>query len=305
MKQKVRDLFGCSISLLLIAFGYTRRIRRKAKKGEFILSIYFHSPEKAFFDFCIRWLKKHHFNFLSQDDILAIKNNHLPFPASGVVITVDDGWQSNDENIASIANQHGIPVTIFVSTDPVKTGNFWFSYSRAADREKMDAPLQRTEVLKKLPDGERLHQVEMLKKYIALPREALTIDQVKRISASDYVTIGSHTMSHPILTNCDDQKSRFELSESKEILEGWTGREIIGFAYPNGDYGSRETGYLRDINYKIGFSIEEEYLTPDRLNRIYELPRFCVHEGVSRAEAICRITGVWHIFLKKFSHIRR
>lgn len=65
-----------------------------------------------------------------------------------------------------------------------------------------------------------------------------------------YVSFGSHTKFHPILTNCDEEKCLDEIANSKKYLEKLLNKEVEHFAYPNGDYGEREVGYNRKSCYK-------------------------------------------------------
>ena len=44
MKKKIRFIGASAVAYLLITLGFTRSIKKKARKGEFILSIYFHEP---------------------------------------------------------------------------------------------------------------------------------------------------------------------------------------------------------------------------------------------------------------------
>ena len=51
--------------------------------------------------------------------------------------------------------------------------------------------------------------------------------------------IGSHTRSHPQLTDMKDQEIRNELALSKNDLEAITNRKITSFAYPFGDLNNK------------------------------------------------------------------
>jgi peptidoglycan/xylan/chitin deacetylase (PgdA/CDA1 family) len=53
------------------------------------------------------------------------------------------------------------------------------------------------------------------------------------------ITIGSHTMSHPILTTLSAQEIETELTESRQRLEQRLQRAIEFFCYPNGSYDSQ------------------------------------------------------------------
>ncbi|WP_017259465.1 polysaccharide deacetylase family protein [Pedobacter arcticus] len=296
MKSKVRNSLAWLLSLSFILFGLVRRSKKKALNGEYILSIYFHNPSKKLFEFCVKWLLNNNFHFLTQDDVLAISNNQKAFPKGGVVITVDDGWETNEENIVAIANKYKIPVTIFISTEPIENGNYWWPSVDFAEQNKIAEFTVRG--LKKVPNKERELALAQIKKTVSLPREAMTVQQIKSIAKSEHVIIGGHTVTHPILTNCDDEQSFKELEDSKVMIEDWIGQDINSFAYPNGDYSSREITYLKQLDYKIAYTTKPLPLTKTALSHIYEVPRFGVFENVSNLEAICRMVGVWQRFFK-------
>lgn len=153
-----------------------------------------------------------------------------------------------------------------------------------------------------MPEEKRLGILQELKKKVLPGRDAMTIDQVISVSASPFVTIGSHTQTHPILINCQDDQVYDELKASRQILETWIGKEVAYFAYPNGDFGQREIKILNALNYRLAFCSEPRYLTPDLLKNNYTLPRFGFLEGASSAENICRITGVWQSMMTKVPH---
>ncbi|HEX7366910.1 MAG TPA: polysaccharide deacetylase family protein [Pelobium sp.] len=294
MKNKIRNLLAWGLSLGFILLGLVQRSKQKSLNGKYILSIYFHNPSKKLFEFCIKWLLRNNFHFLTQEDVIAIANQKKQFPKGGVIITVDDGWASNEENIAAIANKYKIPVTIFISTEPVENGNYWWPYVDFASKNKLTN--YTVQGLKKVPNSERMLALAQIKQTVSLPREAMTIEQVKAIAQTKFITIGGHTVTHPILPNCQDEQSFTELKASKTIIENWIGQTINSFAYPNGNYGGREIAYLEQLGYKIAYTTKPLPLTKDALSKIYEIPRFGVFENVSNLEAICRMTGVWQRF---------
>jgi peptidoglycan/xylan/chitin deacetylase (PgdA/CDA1 family) len=67
----------------------------------------------------------------------------------------------------------------------------------------------------------------------------------------ELVTIGSHTETHPMLTQISDEDSLREIVESRNHLEDLLGREITLFSFPFGDFDEslcqvcREAGYRR------------------------------------------------------------
>lgn len=196
----------------------------------------------------------------------------MPFPEGGVLLTVDDGWQSNVTNVVEVANRYEVPVTIFVATTPAEEGVYWWSYVQLANQLGITQVTKKQ--LKKIPEEERLCILQEIKKKVIPGRNAMTVDQVKSIAASPYITIGSHTQTHPILINCRENQVYEELKGSRQKLESWTGKEVAWFAFPNGDYSRREIQMLTTLNYRLGFSTDPKYLTPDRLHDRFILPRF-------------------------------
>lgn len=294
MKKKSRVIFGYFIAKLLLIL-FSKRIKKRALNGEFILSIFFHEPSRKLFESCVSWLLKNGFVVLSQSDLYQIYNNTIQFPKGGVVITADDGWISNEENIVAIADKYKIPITIFVSSGPVEEGNYWWCYVEKANRDLSES--HSVESMKRMPNEMREEVYTRLRSKVCLQRNAMTIQQVKRVSRSKYVAIGGHTTSHPILPMCSDEKAYDEIHSSKATIESWIGDRVISFAYPNGDYGEREIEYLKDCGYKMAFTTEPAYIERNTKRSLYEIPRFSMIEDISKAEAICRMLGLWQKYI--------
>ncbi|OQP51696.1 polysaccharide deacetylase family protein [Niastella populi] len=300
MRRSLRNVLGYIAANTFILAGFVRQARKKALNTPCIIPLYFHKPEKQEFEFCVRWLKKKGFRFLSPYDIEKVKKGELPFPTGGVCITVDDGWQSNVKNVVEVANRYEVPVTIFVSTTPAEEGAYWWSYVHQAKQKGM---LEFTKKeLKKMPEEKRLGIIQELKKKVFPGRDAMTVEEVISIANSPFVTIGSHTQTHPILINCQDKQVYDELKTSRQKLEAWIGKEVPYFAYPNGDFSQREIQILNNLDYKLAFCSQPKYLTPELLKDHYMLPRFGFLEGASAAENICRITGVWQSMMLRIPH---
>ncbi|WP_205511027.1 polysaccharide deacetylase family protein [Longitalea arenae] len=299
MRKSLRNLVCQVVAHSFILTGVVRYATRKALNSKCILSLYFHKPSKAEFEWCIQWLKKNGFRFISLDDVERVKNGEIPFPKGSVLLTVDDGWRSNVPNVVEVAIRHEVPVTIFVSTSPVEEGAYWWSYVHQA-KQKGLIPYTKYE-LKKMPEQTRVGILQEIKKKVNPGRDAMTVDEVKTISAYPYITIGAHTHTHPILINCNQKQIYEELKISRQKLESWIGKEVDYFAYPNGDYSTREAQILKNLKYRLAFSSDPKYLTPESLRNSFTLPRFGFLEGASTAENICRMIGIWQPLMMKLS----
>ncbi len=292
MQFTIRNILAYCFADALFLSGSVNRAVKKALNKPVILSLYTHNPDRDFFESTINWLKKNGFRFISVNELAAVIAGETEFPKGAVIVTVDDGWKENKTNVIAIAEKYKIPITIFISTEPVLFGSaYWWSIISTAHK----AGLTNRSVadLKRVGNDERVHEVQRVSAKLNLGREALTIKQLREITRTDLVNIESHTVTHPILNNCSDHKSWQEIHDSKKTLENWLNKPIIGFAYPNGDFSDREINYLRDSGYQLAFTTKDDYITPDNINARYALPRTDMIESISFAEHLCRVTGVW------------
>ncbi|HEY0659248.1 MAG TPA: polysaccharide deacetylase family protein [Pyrinomonadaceae bacterium] len=90
----------------------------------------------------------------------------------------------------------------------------------------------------------------------------LNSDDLKFLAAHPLVTIGSHTFSHPHLTQLSEDKARFELLESKKILEEITGKTIDLLAYPYGDCNRMIERLSTECGYAAAWSVWNGNNTP-------------------------------------------
>lgn len=298
MKWTFRNTMAYLYANSLIYTGSVKKAMDKFSAGEHILSIYFHDPSKELFENIIKWLQRYNSNFISTAELYSVINGELKLPSSAVVLTVDDGWKGNKKNVIELANRYGIPVTIFVSLDPVvQRRPFWWSFVKKETQKGFD--LLDVKKIKRMTNSDRLAYLNQFGFKYAIEHEAMTVSEIMEADALPTICIESHTVTHPILTKCSDMESETEIMKSKKDLESILKREVSGFAYPNGSHGEREIGYLKKHGYKYAFSTVPGYLHVQNVKNAYSLPRFEVFDEISFAENICRISGAWFKYHKK------
>lgn len=296
MKLSLRNTIAYLYANSLIYTGKVKKSMDAFHSDKFMLSIYFHDPSKELFEKTINWLKAQKVNFISTDELVQVMNGDLKPKHASVVLTVDDGWKGNKRNVIELAQLNNVPITIFVSLDPViRRSPFWWSF---VNKQKSKGfRMYDVKELKKMDNNHRLAYLNTYGFNTTIEHEAMTIDDIIEADGLQNIAIESHTVSHPILTRCTDQDSEYEIHKSKRLLEDILGRKITGFAYPNGSHGIREIKYLKKHGYKYAFTTVPDYLDLKKINCPYSLPRFEVYDEISFAENICRISGVW--FRKK------
>jgi peptidoglycan/xylan/chitin deacetylase (PgdA/CDA1 family) len=292
MKNFVRNILAELLGFWYLLSGKIKRAKKGALNGEYILSIYFHKPSSKLFEFVIRWLLNNGFTIISTKQIEKIATGKIPFPKATAIISVDDAWKGNIKNIVAVAKQYQVPVTIFAATEAIEMGGgYWWIYVNKA--QKLHLTTHNAEALKKLNNAERLKVVNEIKNVLNLDREAMYPEELQSVSDCKYITIGSHTVTNPILPNCNDDEAQFEIKESRKKLEHLLDKKIDEFAYPNGDYGKRELELLEKNGNKLAFTTKTNYLTKEQLTNKFVIPRFEIWENAGYFETNSRISGVW------------
>ncbi len=109
---------------------------------------------------------------------------------------------------------------------------------------------------------------------------------------SGLVEVGSHGVSHTILSLFDKAGIERELADSKDILEAMTQQKITSFCYPNGlagDFDERTDEKLGDCDYQTALtSLEGSNL----LNGAKRFRLLRVHTGLPRHAFIKEISGM-------------
>lgn len=195
------------------------------------------------------------------------------FDAPSVAFTVDDGYSDFAEIGLPVFRHFDCPVTCFVVPDVVDGARwFWWDQidwlSRQAHRPPVtfDVPgfsgtlrpervADLVEALKSLPtlDREELLETAMKAHGNTVPAKipsdyaVLTWPEMRALESST-VQFGAHTLTHPILSRCDDDRSRLEITASVTRLRSELRFASSIFCYPNGmhrDFGYREEEILR------------------------------------------------------------
>jgi peptidoglycan/xylan/chitin deacetylase (PgdA/CDA1 family) len=255
-----------------------------------------------------------HYTVISLEEIVARLQTGTPLPPDCAAITFDDGYADNYHHAFPVLRALGLPATVYLATGAVGTGQvLWFDrVLRAFELTRCEsvhlpfesAPQPLTDLthratlasralfwLRSLPREQR--DVSMRTLFAALhvvppgeePALMLDWEQVRAMSRQG-LRFGSHTVSHPILSQIPLTEVARELSDSKRSIEEATDRVVTTFAYPSGraqDYSPeivdlvRRAGYQAAVtNTTFGVNAAGEDLF--RLNRLRpweeDLPSF-------------------------------
>jgi peptidoglycan/xylan/chitin deacetylase (PgdA/CDA1 family) len=121
----------------------------------------------------------------------------------------------------------------------------------------------------------------------------LTRTELQQLAASG-MTIGAHTLTHPILAQLPPELAWTEIAESRARLESALGKEIWAFAYPFGDAASvtaRVLAMTKQIGFDAAFMNVGGGLGASLPLRA--IPRVHVNAGMSLAEFEAHISGFY------------
>ena len=102
-------------------------------------------------------------------------------------------------------------------------------------------------------------------------------EQIKELSNSGLVSIGSHTVSHNPLASLNAEQIETELKNSKEYLENLLGKEIKTISYPTGSYNSTVLNTAEKY-YKYGITTIKGTQNMSSFNK-YKIIRRAMYRG--------------------------
>lgn len=244
--------------------------------------------------------------------IVRFEENWTKGSRPAVAITFDDGYADNALEALPILEELGIPATFFVSTGTIgTTREFWWDEleriilsgrSLPSDFTLNDGDIRKSwlittdserqefyhEIVRLMTDVETKQQDKWLSQLrlwagkeegIADTHRAMTVDELRHLAASRYVTIGAHTVTHSRLASQSSPEQQEEIVTSKKQLENWLGREITVFSYPFGrksDYTKETVALCREAGFTkaaANFSGQAHRWTDP-----YQIPRHLVRD---------------------------
>ena len=173
-------------------------------------------------------------------------------------ITFDDAYVSVIENAVPILTECELPAGIFVPTGNLGQKPDW--------KIPENCPVKNDVVMSK----EQIRQLD---------KEGLEIF--------------SHTLSHPVLTEIEDDRLEAELVESKKLLEGIVGHKVIGISYPHGAYDDRVYKAVQEAGYKVGFTIEPSII--NSATNCLEIGRVSVSPKDSLIKFRLKVSGAYQV----------
>jgi hypothetical protein len=121
----------------------------------------------------------------------------------------------------------------------------------------------------------------------------LTRTELQRLADAG-MSIGAHTLTHPILAQLPPDQAWVEISESRALLEAAVGKRVWAFAYPFGDAGSvtpRVVAMTKEAGFAAAFLNTGGGL--GAILTVHALPRVHVSAGMRLPEFEAHVSGFY------------
>lgn len=226
----------------------------------------------------MRYIREH-YHVVSAEVLIDAVHARGGLPRRSVLVTFDDGYRDFRDHAWPVLKALEIPVVLFVPTafpgDPGQS--FWWDRLRHAlinttRRDALETPLGRLRLgsfrerenaytrlrahVKQMPHPEALAWVRATSLDLAVPPPppaVLSWDELREL-ASEGVTVGSHTRTHPLLTRIPIEEVRAEVAGSLRDLERELGMVLPILAYPAGAFDDGVVRILADEGYVLAFT---------------------------------------------------
>ena len=172
----------------------------------------------ALFEQQIAWLAQYR-RILPLSSLLSeIENGNVD--GNAVAVTFDDGYLDNLTHAIPILEKYNAPASIYITSD--------FAAQTLRHPRYANEP-------------GRLH---------------LNWLEVKSLAEHALIEIGSHTVSHPMLSELSAEQAQHEIAHSKAEIERQIESRVTSFCYPAGNFTEREKQIVQACGYMNALSVK-------------------------------------------------
>jgi peptidoglycan/xylan/chitin deacetylase (PgdA/CDA1 family) len=226
-----------------------------------------------------------------------------------MALSFDDGYRNNLQWLLPILEKHQIPASIYITTARTQGYDMLWTdcmdlaayidhtpfildgdkfihtgvkgYRSVQTHEYLKSLAKKKDwnykhrLMETLPGAGGIRQNPRLKVYWELLNE----EEIRTLSKSPLITIGSHAQLHNCLGESPHEEALEELKISKTYLENLIQKEVTELAYPDGSY----TDPLALDAFEMGYSLQliGNYLTEQSKTFSFLLPRFITNPHIS------------------------
>jgi len=226
----------------------------------------------------LRYFSKN-FEVISLNEAFDRYRNGIKSSRKAITISFDDGYQNNLNIALPLLEKYKMKATFFISSiitnndsqailyaDVIDAVNYFFKDQLIdidgltfKNGKLLESNIPVLEFLKGINPSERdkildsiVSKYQIKAKINQIPEEIwklLSKDELRQLSSSDLVSIGSHGHLHYNLGLIKLEDTQVELKKSKYLLEEATGKRVDMIAYPDGCYTKEVKNLAEALGY--------------------------------------------------------
>jgi len=228
-------------------------------EGQETVYPYNHAYQTRVFEAELRYISRH-FSIVPLDRIVERSRRGDTEGCRELALTFDDGLRNSITVAYPILRRLALPATFFVCPELIESGGWQWANEISARLGHL-SPAERTDLLPRV--GAPTESLDGVLRWMTNLDTARRVTTQRRIFAatshfaptptehflfdtmtwqeltsldSNLITVGSHSMSHPILSKTGPEQLTYEIVESRRVLESRLERPIKYFCYPDGAY---------------------------------------------------------------------
>lgn len=324
----LRPFFQGIGSILML--HHVRPARRDRFQPNRLLEV---SPD--FLDGVVRHLKLSDFDIVSLDEAHR-RMTERDFNRRFVCITIDDAYRDIMQYAWPILKKNEVPFTLYVPTSfPDRIGVLWWlalervvagndriglyidGRERRFDCADIEAKnnlfdqlywwLRGAQTEDELREAVRDLSVRYGVDLKDLCEEfCMSWEDIAELARDPLVTIGAHTVNHPILKKTSDGAARSELEMGRAVIESAIGIRPEHFAYPFGDptaVAEREFAIASELGFKTAVTTRPGVVQRKHCDQLNALPRISLNGDYQRLRYLPVLmsgapTAMWNTLLR-------
>jgi len=250
---------------------------------------------------------KEHFNVISLEQLEQLISEDKVLDTKYALITFDDGYIDNYTEAFPILKKHSIPASFYVATDFVggdlipwwdeiayilrKSSGLSYQLPSKKNKYHLKSGELESVISRIIYDAKRLSNVTVLDVLADVrdkfPKAASELgygnhqlfmdwEQLNKMTIEG-MSIGSHTLSHQMLSQLSLVLQQRELEESKHIIESQLSTDVSSVVYPVGRkhcYTNETCELAKSVGYTFGFNNEPGRITTRSIP--HDLNRYCI-----------------------------